>query len=539
MESAFVKHVPCPECGSKDNGALYTDGNVYCHGQCQKVVVRGEGDDTFASSSSKSPKIKALIPFVVQALRSRKISEETCQFFSYGVGEFKGEAVHVANVFGVGGERIAQKLRFANKDFMILGKLGNDQLIGQHKWSGGKRLVITEGEVDMLSVYEAARNQFPVVSLPNGAQAAAKTITACEEYLRKFEQILLFFDNDKVGKEATDACVKLLGQRCKIVLLNGYKDANEALKAGKAQEIVSALYNAKGYKPSSVVTVRDIYQQALKRPQMGLSFPWPSATKASLGIRRGEIHIVAAAPKIGKTEYQHELIQHVTEHHNLKVGVFSLEEKPVKTVKKIAGKYMGKQFTKPPEVGLWTDEELREGLNKIDGKLELYSSEGVRDHNEILNTARYWAGKGMWFFIIDPLTALVATHDASAANDILNEFMSNAASLAIELDITFFMFSHVNPPKTGIPHDAGGAILSSQLTGSRAMEKWAHYGWGIERNRMEEDKDKRNTSRHVLLFDREYGEHCKYYCKYDSDNNSYHEVEEFEETESNDFAEFN
>jgi twinkle protein len=532
MSGEFVKHMACPDCGSKDNAALYEDGNVYCHGECQKVVIRGEQEEhgTFEVDVNAEPRPN-FIPVTHQAIRSRKISEETCKFFGYGVGEYMGQVVHVCNIYSEESKRIAQKIRFKNKDFNIIGKLGKDTLIGMHKWRGGKRLVITEGEIDMLSVYEVGKNQFPVVSLPHGAGNAAKAITGSEQFLKKFDEILLFFDNDKAGQDATQDCKKLLGPRCKVVLLNGYKDANEALKEGKAQEIISAIYNAKSYKPSAVVTVSDVRAQVMKKPQMGLSFPWPTATKASLGIRKGEIHIVAAAPKIGKTEHQHELIQHVTEVHKLVVGVFSLEEPPVKTVRKIAGKYMGEQFTKPQEVAGWTDEALEQGVDYIDEKIEMYSSEGVRDHNEILSTARYWAGKGMWLFILDPITALVAEHDSSSANDMLNEFMSKAASLCLELGITFFMYSHVNPAKHGKPHDEGGRILSSQLTGSRAMEKWAHYGWGIERNRMLDDKTARNRSQHVLLFDREFGEHCKYTCTYDDIKNSYLEVDSFEDTE--------
>ena len=114
---------------------------------------------------------------------------------------------------------------------------------------------------------------------------------------------------------------------------------------GNSKAIINAIWNAEAYKPSTVLTVADIYEQALKVPEMGLSFPWETATLLTLGIRRAEIHIVGAAPKIGKTEYQHQLIKHMTEVHKVPVGIMSLEEKPVKTAKKIAGKYMKKQFT--------------------------------------------------------------------------------------------------------------------------------------------------------------------------------------------------
>lgn len=235
---------------------------------------------------------------------------------------------------------------------------------------------------------------------------------------------------------------------------------------------------------------------------------------------------------ITKTEHQHQLIKHMTDVHGETVGVMSLEENPVKTLKKVAGKYAGKQFTKPPEIGGYTMEEMRQAFSLLENKMEFYSSDGVRDYQEILDTVRYWASKGIWFFIIDPLTALVAEHSSGEANDILNSFMSKAASMAMELQITFFMYSHVNPVRSGLSHDCGGDVLSSQFTGSRAMEKWAHYGWGIQRDRTEKDEVKRNTARITMLFDREFGEYCEYYAFYDKYTNDWSEIEVAEEDTS-------
>jgi len=299
------------------------------------------------------------------------------------------------------------------------------------------------------------------------------------------------------------------------------KDPADMCFAGKVDEFRKAFWKAAPNKPSQIVTVDDIFEKALQSPEKGLSFPWPEATRATGGLRRGEVHIVGAAPKIGKTEHQHQMVKHMTEVHDVCVGVMSLEENPVKTLKKVAGKYAGKQFTKPPEEGGYSVEQLSDAMDGLRGKIEFYSSDGVRDSDEILETVRYWASKGIWFFIVDPLTALVAEHTSGEANDILNAFMSKAASMAMELQITFFMYSHVNPAKAGIPHDQGGDVLSSQWTGSRAMEKWAHYGWGIQRDRTEKDPLIRNTARVTMLFDREFGEYCEYYAYYNKETNDW------------------
>lgn len=521
-ESSFSHHEACPACGSSDGLARYTDGGGHCF-----VCTHHEGNGKEYKAPEKSGDWTP-VEGVVAALTKRKISEATCRKFGYRIGTASGTRVQIADIRNSQGNLEGQKLRDKDKNFLSRGTV-SDSLFGMHLWQGGRKLVITEGEIDALSYAEVTGCKYPVVSIPCGVQSAKKILNKNMKWLLQFQEIILMFDGDDVGKAAAAECAPLFPpNRVKTADLGQYKDANEVLQAGEHQLLVNSVFNAKDYKPSAIVTVDDIFDLALQRPEMGLSLPWPSATDITLGIRKGEIHIVGAAPKIGKTEHQHQLIRHMTEAHGEVVGVMSLEEKPVKTLKKIAGKYMGQQFTKPPEVAGWKQEDLVKGLNLLKGKIQFYSSEGVRDADEILSTVRYWAACGMWFFIIDPLTALVAEHDSSAANDILNDFMSKAASMCQELDITFFMYSHVNPPKTGLPHDQGGEVLSSQFTGSRAMEKWAHYGWGIVRNRNEEDKIKRNTGEIVLLFDREYGEYCRYPVFYDSDTNDFREIDPME-----------
>lgn len=529
---------PCPDCRSRgadstgDNLVRYADGHAYCYACDYRENGSGERKGSVSGNGSP-PSFDRLEADYERGLSKRHISSATCKKFGYGVGrDFNDKPIHICDVRTDSGSLVAQKVRTKDKDFWVNGSLKERPLIGMHLWNGGKKLVVTEGEIDMLSYAELTQCKYPVVSLPNGAASAKKALAANLKYLEKFEEIILMFDMDEPGQAAVVSCMPLMTPgRMKAAKLP-LKDANECLMNGEGEAVVRSVWNAEAYRPSQIVTVQDILEKAKEVPERGLSFPWESATKATLGIRKGEIHIVGAAPKIGKTEHQHQLIKHMTDVHNIVPRVMSLEENPVKTLRKVAGKYAGKQFTKPPEEGGYTIEERDAALDALAGKLEFYSSEGVRDYEEILSTVRWWAAQGAWFFIIDPLTALVAEHDSSSANDILNEFMSKAAAMAMELNITFFMYSHVNPVKTGKPHDQGGDVLSSQFTGSRAMEKWAHYGWGVQRDRSEKDQILRNTARITLLFDREFGEYCEYYAFYNNQTNDWSECPEPSEEDS-------
>ena len=558
-----VSDYPCPKCGGSDPLSIYkkedengTYYDAYCFSTCgylsPQFVTDNFDTDTLRNPRMTSERqtitqeqIEEVQSNPVRGWRERNITRYTSE--RYGVHtKFDDEGKVVNRYYPctednelVGYHVRDDKVKQARKHdktikepaFYPIGRVKKTaQLFGQSIFPrGGKFLVITTGQEDAMAVYQALKSdryETPVISPHSGDKTAVGQIRANYEYINSFQKVVLMFDNDKSGKEAEREVTKMFGYGKIVVADLTYKDPCEyLLRPEGAQQLKKAFWESMPKKPSQVLTVSDIYERAMQMPEMGLSFPWPSATKATLGIRRGELHVVGAAPKIGKTEHQHQLIKHMTDVHGEIVGVMSLEENPVKTLKKVAGKYAGKQFTKPPEIGGYTVEEMEKAFSLLDNKMEFYSSDGVRDYNEILETVRYWASKGMWFFIIDPLTALVAEYSSGEANDILNSFMSKAASMAMELQITFFLYSHVNPVKSGIPHDQGGDVLSSQFTGSRAMEKWAHYGWGIQRDRTEKDERLRNTARITLLFDREFGEYCEYYAFYDKYTNDWSEVE--------------
>ena len=64
--------------------------------------------------------------------------------------------VQIANYCNSVGQVVAQKIRTKDKKFYWLGDKSKAGLYGQHLWGeGGKRLVITEGELDALSVSQA------------------------------------------------------------------------------------------------------------------------------------------------------------------------------------------------------------------------------------------------------------------------------------------------------------------------------------------------------------------------------------------------
>jgi hypothetical protein len=99
-------------------------------------------------------------------------------------------------------------------------------------------LCVTEGEIDCLSVAEAFEGKYPVVSIPNGAAAAAACFKKHLDYFESFESVVIMFDNDEVGIQAAKTCASILSVgKAKIASMNS-KDPNEALVNGDQKQII-------------------------------------------------------------------------------------------------------------------------------------------------------------------------------------------------------------------------------------------------------------------------------------------------------------
>ena len=186
-KSNYVRKTSCPECGSKDNMAIYDDGHGFCFGCSYTYHPRKEKPRKSFIKTVKKPLLKFVTP---KALPKRGITQETCELFNYGITEHNGVPVQVATYEDNLGRPSAQHIRYQNKRFIWLGDVSNLQLWGQKLWrqqNTGKLFVtITEGEIDCMSVSQAQGNKFPVVSLPSGSQSANKYIAANLKWLSQF-----------------------------------------------------------------------------------------------------------------------------------------------------------------------------------------------------------------------------------------------------------------------------------------------------------------------------------------------------------------
>lgn len=504
-ESSFIAHEPCPNCHSRNNFARYSDGHGFCFG-CDHY----EHADGVASAGIKTKGKRVAAGLIdggeAQSLGKRGISEETCAKFGYTVAEYSGKKAHVAPYYR-DGVLVAQHLRLAGKDFKWVGDAAGVELFGQHLWrDGGKMVVVTEGEIDCMSVSQVQSNKWPVVSIPSGAKSAKKALTNNLEWLERYETVVLMFDMDEPGREAALECSALFSPgKCKVASLE-LKDANALLTAGRGSEIISAIWGAKAYRPDGIVRIADLRDELRKPVELGTPWPWPELTELTHGIRPDEIYTLGAGTGMGKSEVWKEVMIHLMVNHGLTVGGIFLEETPAHTVRCLAGKLKGKLFHIPSAD--WTTEEAEAAVNELadTDNVVLYDHWGHTEYEVIKSRIRHMVvAQGCKHIVLDHITALVSGDRDGDERKQLDFIMTDLGSLVRELHFTLFLISHLSTPD-GASHEEGGRVMLKHFRGSRAIGQWSSYVFGLERNQQEDEEEARHTSTFRILKDRYTGQ---------------------------------
>lgn len=490
--SGFLRHEPCPNCGSKDNLARYDDGHAFCFG-CNHYEFE---DGT--SSTKETHKMSGLIDYEVIPLVKRGLEEETCRKWKYGVGTYQGRPVQVANYFDNMGSPVAQKLRFSDKSFIWLGDPKKVGLYGSHLWrDSGKMVTIVEGELDALSLSQCFSLKWPVVSVPNGAKSAARTIAKSLDWLETFETVVLCFDQDKQGREAAiESAQQLSPGKVKIVTSLPEKDANDCLKSGRIKELIDAVYGAKSYRPDGVIPGEEIWDLILNNnAKVSVPYPWDGLNDKLFGMRGGELVTLTAGTGIGKSSVARELAYYLL-NLKKKVGYIALEESVQKTAEHIMGIYMNN----PPHLwettGVNEEAKYKAFTNTVgSGNMVLYDHWGSIDPSNLLNRIRYMArAMNCSHIFLDHLSIIVSALESGDERRMIDNTMTKLRSLVEETGIHLILVSHLRRPD-GRSHEEGGTTSLAQLRGSHAIAQLSDSVIGCERNQQDESISRLMTLR--------------------------------------------
>jgi len=490
QDSTFISHEPCEKCGSSDARATYDDGHSYCFNCQAHEKEGGSNTESKHQATNGSSKVggSGFLWGSVKELRNRSVTEATCRKWGYMVGTHNGSTCHIASFYGEDGAIVAQKIRLPNKNFLALGDFSKAGLYGAHLWSGGKKLVITEGEIDALSVSQVQDYKWPVVSLPNGAAGAKKIIASNLDYLSRFEEIIFMFDNDDAGRKAAKECAAVLPVgKAKLAILP-LKDANEMLVAGQGAEIIRAIWNAPVFRPDGIVDGRELWETVSKElVNDGTPYPWEGLNALSHGIRKGEIVTLCAGSGIGKSQICKEIAFDLIQRDST-VGYIALEENVRRTALGLMSLHLNKNVLLNPAVADATEKRAAFEATVGSGKCFLYDHFGSMDSDNLVNRMRYMiTGCGCEYIFLDHLSIVVSGLESGDERRFIDNTMTRLRSLVEELKFGLLLVSHLRRPD-GRGHEEGGLTSLSQLRGSAGIAQLSDMVFGLERNQQDEEE---------------------------------------------------
>ena len=499
--------LPCtnPDCGSSDAMSLYSDGHTYCFSCQTRTKGNGKGITMRGNSRGSSKKSQPLITgesLILDTLQARLISVETCKKYHYYLSKDRGKPVQVA-CYIEDNEIVGQKIRYKDKSFMTFGSI-NDIFFGQHLFKGGgKKLIVTEGEIDCLTVSQVFGNKYPVVSIPKGASSAKKTFKAQLKWLMLFEEVVVIFDMDEAGRQAVKDIHGILPHgKLKIAELP-LKDPNDMLRADRSEELVRAVWSAQTYTPEGIVKGKDLYNKIRERRELaqGIDLPWDiPLNKKIKGIRPAEITLLTAGSGIGKSTILRAIGHHLGVKHNIKIGCLFLEETPAQT----GEKFMSIEAQKPLHLTDDTSEETYQELFKKTlgtDNFVFYDHFGSVEGDTLLNQMRYLAvSEECKYLLLDHISIAVSGLEGENERRIIDKLMTDLAVLTQETGVGIIVISHLRKTDgKSKSHEEGGKITLDDLRGSGALKQLSFNVIGLERNQQEENEKMKNLVRVKVL----------------------------------------
>ena len=502
------KQTACPKCNSSDAFTIYDDG-AYCF-SCQystkKVNIMNDLE-TVADNKDQLTitDISELNSF---AITSRGISKQVVDHFGIKMA---------VNPDGSGGSHfypytangkvtvVAYKERKLPKNFIVHGNFNNIELFGQSVASGGKTLVITEGELDACAIAQSFLDKynriFPVVSIPSAS--GCKVILEQREWIRRFESIILFFDKDDAGQAAVQKVAKIIGaDKVKVAQLTEKDPCEQLLKHGSAS-LLQSYWNAETWSPAGIVMGEKIWREYKER-QNTESIPYPECLEGLneklKGIRHGEIALFTSGTGSGKSTVVKEIVLNLLSKTTDKVGLISLEESVGDTAEKFISMYL--QNNNLHEEGV-SEERQRHGFQSVFGteKLVLLDHQGSVGDSSLIDKIEYMALMGCKYMVLDHITIAVSEgSEGLSGNEAIDKVMSDLLKIVKKHNIWLCLISHLRKaPGGGASFEEGKLASIDDIKGSGSIKQISFDIVAFARNLVAENSIERNTIKFRVL----------------------------------------
>lgn len=505
-----IRSLSCPFCNGGDSNDEYTfslnvdTGNYYCfRGSCNasgniNQLAEHFGEkikgtykmNTKSNIQYKFPSVELKPPTqkIIDYFASRSISEETINDYCVSSDD-KGNIVFP---FFWNNDFIYVKFRKPGKPEKKEPKEWQEHdlrpiLFGMDLCNHDDPLVITEGQIDAMSLHEAGvRN---VVSVPGGCENM-KWIEECWDWLETFDQITIFGDNDAPGRQMVNNLVKRLGEsRCRIVEEypikadgNECKDANEILCELGDIALLDTLESAKDIPTKGLINLSKVVPvDPTTIPRIKTNIP--ALDVCIGGLREGAVTVFTGKAGEGKSTLSGLLLLNAIEQgHNVCAysGELTSEEFQQWINLQAAGsEYITLKFDpvkgeKVPVIPKDVEEAI---MNWYDGRFFIYDNQEIFEANQseaIIQVFTMAVRKyGCKMFLVDNL--MTALSDSDEETKAQGRFVNALKRFANRFKVHVIIVAH--PRKT----KAGESIRQDDIGGNSATVRLAHSAIVVEK----------------------------------------------------------
>ena len=245
-------------------------------------------------------------PETLNYLHSRKISQESIKRFKLGLSQNNGiKWVTIPHFQGKILENIKYRsLSPAEKTFKRVTGC-KSVLFNSDALKDQKEIFITEGEIDGISLIQAG-----IENVVSGTTGAGSFDPEWIDQLKALHKIYIVYDSDEKGQKGARSLAKRLGyNRCFNVDLPGGQDVNDFFNNGHDifdfQKLIQEAHRFDLPGVISTDTAIDLLrrEKSLNGAESGLLTPWDNVNRIIKGLRPGDLTVLSAPPKTGKTTW--------------------------------------------------------------------------------------------------------------------------------------------------------------------------------------------------------------------------------------------
>lgn len=493
-----------------------------------------KGNKPMIDTCSKE-KVEDILKYPFVAAEDRGIRKEICEKFGIRAGLSEKDGKTVEAYYFPSYNQKGKIVGFMKQDttkskeekghWKAIGAVTiSNKLFGQNIAEGINRkhnnLVVTEGQWDCVSTYQSLVDSVKgtsysglepfVVSIPLGTANAVESILHNEDFVRSYDALTIFFDDDYCtpqevkkgvvkGHEAREAVANaFVGSGMSLMTIStdeGFKDASDYLQAGKSLELAKLVqFGKRAYSAEKIVKASEISLDELlePRPEGIYVNEFPKLMEKLHGFRTRELVLLTAPSGVGKSTVLSKFADAFVQAGE-KIGMIYLEETNKETLQRLVAAKLKVNYLKFKDKPLdcVSMEEIKAAYDEIvdNDKLIMLGHFGSLPVSELMSKIKHMhLVEGCKYILLDHLSMVISGLDIDNERKQLDVVMTELAAFCAANDVCVIAVSHINrsaaeqfkPPKGKEEESFWVKVTKEMMRSSSSLEQLSFVILGLE-----------------------------------------------------------